>query len=187
LGQLILRALLAIADAHDAASRFLARGVKWLALALVLVQFAVVVLRYAFGMSYIMMQEGVIYLHAMLFMLAIGYTFLVDQHVRVDVLYAGWSAKRRALVDLVAVLVGVLPFCALVVWASWGYVSVSWRMAEGPMAVGGLPFTPFLKSMIPAMAVLLALQSLSIAIRCIAVLCGAAATHLPHRTHQGAA
>ncbi|MCS6932549.1 MAG: TRAP transporter small permease subunit [Acetobacteraceae bacterium] len=159
----------------------------WLSLLLVLVQFAVVVLRYAFGTSFIMMQEGVIYLHAILFMLAIGYTFLVDQHVRVDVLYAGWSARRRALVDLIAVLVGVLPFCALVVWASWSYVLVSWRFGEGPMAVGGLPFTPFLKSMIPAMAVLLALQSLSIAVRCVAVLRGLAETHLPHRAHQGSA
>jgi TRAP-type mannitol/chloroaromatic compound transport system permease small subunit len=159
----------------------------WLALLLVLVQFAVVVLRYAFGTSFIMMQEGVIYIHAVLFMLAIGYTFLVDQHVRVDVFYAGWSARRRAAVDLAAVLVGVLPFCALVLWASSGYVITSWRFAEGPMAVGGLPFTPFLKSMIPAMAVLLALQSVSIAIRCVAVLLGAAETHLPHRAHQGGA
>lgn len=172
---------------HDAASRLLARGVMWLALLLVLVQFTVVVLRYAYGTSFIMMQEGVVYIHAILFMLAIGYTFLVDQHVRVDVLYSGWSARRRALVDLLAVLVGVLPFCALVVWASWGYVATSWRFNEGPMAVGGLPFTPLLKSMIPAMAALLALQSLSIAIRCIAVLRGLAETHMPHRAHQGSA
>ena len=182
-----MRAALAIADAHDAASRLLARGVMWLALLLVLVQFGVVVLRYAFGTSFIMMQEGVIYLHAILFMLAIGYTFLVDQHVRVDVLYAGWSAKRRAVVDLLAVFVGVLAFCALVVWATCGYVLTSWRFGEGPMAVGGLPFTPLLKSMIPAMAALLALQSLSIAIRCVAVLRGLADTHLPHRAHQGSA
>jgi TRAP-type mannitol/chloroaromatic compound transport system permease small subunit len=156
-------------------------------LLLVLLQFTVVVLRYAFSTSYIMMQEGVIYLHAILFMLAIGYTCLVDQHVRVDVLYAGWTARRRAVVDLLAVLVGVLPFCALVLWASWAYVTTSWRFGEGPMAVGGLPFTPWLKSMIPAMAVLLGLQSLSIAIRCFAVLRGRADTHLPHRAHQGSA
>jgi TRAP-type mannitol/chloroaromatic compound transport system permease small subunit len=39
--------------------------------------------------------------------------------------------------------------------------------------------------MIPAMAGLLALQSLSIAIRCVAVLRGLADTHLPHRAYQG--
>lgn len=159
----------------------------WLALATVLAQFAVVVLRYAFASSFVMMQESVIYLHATLFMLAIGYTYLVDQHVRVDVFYAGWSARRRALVDLIAILVAVLPFCALVVWASWGFAARAWTQGEGPMAYGGLPLVPALKSLIPLMAGLLALQAASIAIRCVAVLAGAADTHVPHRAHQGGA
>ena len=157
----------------------------WLALAVVLVQFAVVVLRYAFASSFVMMQESVIYLHATLFMLATGYTWLVDQHVRVDVFYAGWSMRRRAAMDLVSVLVAVLPFCALVIWASWGYAVASWRQDEGPMAYGGVPLVPALKSLIPAMAILLAFQALSIAIRCLAVLAGAAETHFPHRAQQG--
>jgi TRAP-type mannitol/chloroaromatic compound transport system permease small subunit len=158
----------------------------WLALAAVLAQFAVVVLRYAFASSFVWMQESVIYLHATLFMLAIGYTFLVDQHVRVDVLYAGWSPRAKALTDLIAILVSVLPFCALVVWASWSYAASSWAQEEGPMAYGGLPLVPVLKSLIPAMAILLGLQSLSILIRCVAVLTGAAATHFPHRgQHAG--
>lgn len=159
----------------------------WLSLATVLAQFVVVVLRYAFASSFVMMQESVIYLHAMLFMLAIGYTYLVDQHVRVDVLYAGWSPRRRALVDLASILVAVLPFCALVLWASWGFAARAWTEGEGPMAYGGLPLVPALKSLIPLMAVLLALQAVSIAIRCLAVLAGAAGTHFPHRAHQGGA
>lgn len=159
----------------------------WLALAVVLAQFVVVVLRYAFASSFVMMQESVIYLHATLFMLAIGYTYLVDQHVRVDVLYAGWSTRRKAAVDLASILVAVLPFCALVVWASWGYAAASWRQDEGPMAYGGVPLVPALKSLIPLMAILLGLQAVSIAIRCVAVLTGAAETHFPHRAHQGSA
>jgi TRAP-type mannitol/chloroaromatic compound transport system permease small subunit len=159
----------------------------WLALATVLLQFVVVVLRYAFGSSFVMMQESVIYLHATLFMLAIGYTWLVDQHVRVDVLYAGWSMRRRAAVDLASIVVAVLPFCALVLWGSWDYAARSWAQDEGPMAVGGVPLVPALKSLIPAMAILLGLQAVSIAIRCVAVLTGAAETHFPHRVHQGSA
>jgi len=176
-----MRGLLRLADAVDAGSRRLAAAVKWLAVLLVLVQFAVVVLRYIYGSSFIWMQESVTYTHATLFMLAIAYTFLVDGHVRVDVLYAGWSARRRAAVDLAGILVCVLPFCALLAWASWPYVSLSWRMGEGPMQVGGLPLTSWLKSLIPAMAALLAIQSLSIAVRAVAVLAGAAPTHFPAR------
>jgi TRAP-type mannitol/chloroaromatic compound transport system permease small subunit len=159
----------------------------WLALATVAVQFAVVVLRYAFSSSFVWMQESVIYLHATLFMLAIGYTYLVDQHVRVDVVYAGWSMRRRAWVDLVSIVVAVLPFCALVIWASWGFAARAWTQGEGPMAVGGVPLVPALKTLIPIMAIMLGLQAVSIAIRCVAVLTGAAETHFPHRAHQGSA
>ncbi len=169
----------------EAVVRLVGRTVRWLAVLLVLVQLAVVVLRYAYGTSFIAMQESVIYLHAALFMLAIGYTLLVDRHVRVDVFYAHWSARRRALVDLSGALLGILPFCALVIWASWGYVAVSFRMGEGPMQVGGLPLLPWLKALIPAMAVLLGAAGLALVARCLLVLAGRASTHLPSRSGHG--
>lgn len=160
--------------------------VKWLAVLLVLVQFVVVILRYVYRSSFIWMQESVIYTHATLFMLAIGYVFLINAHVRVNVFYAGWSARRRALVDLVGIVVAVLPFCVLVVWASWGYVALSWRVGEKSMQFGGLPFMPFLKTLIPAMAALLFLQSVSIAVRAVLVLTGRAATHFPSKPEHAA-
>jgi TRAP-type mannitol/chloroaromatic compound transport system permease small subunit len=83
--------------------------------------------------------------------------------------------------DLAGVLLTVLPFCFLLVWASWGYVSVSFRMCEGPMQVGGLPLLPFLKSLILVMAGLLALQSVSLAIRALAVITGASGVLFPAR------
>jgi len=182
-----LGALLALAGALDHLGRAVGKTVRWLAVLLVLIQLAVVVLRYAFGTSYIWLQESVLYTNATLFMLAIAYTFLVDQHVRVDLFYARWSARTRALADLLGILLAVLPFCGLVIWASWGYVAVSFRMGEGPMQVGGLPLLPWLKSLIPAMAVLLALQAVAIGLRCLAVLTGHTPTHLPHRGGHGAA
>lgn len=180
-----MRFLLRAADAHDALTSHLAQGVKWLALAVVLVQFIVVVLRYAYGSSFVWMQESVIYVHATLFMLAIGYIWLVDQHVRVDVFYAGWSVRRQAAVDLGCVVLAALPFCALVIWASYDQAARSWMQNEGPMAVGGVPFVPALKSLIPLMGLLLGLQAVSLGIRCVAVLAGAAPTHFPHRQRQG--
>ncbi len=176
-----LRALLHLADGIDAVNRLIGRAVRWLAVALVLVQFAVVVLRYAYGSSFIWMQEGVVYLHAFMFMLAIGYTYLLDAHVRVDFFYGGWSDRAKAWTDLLGVLVAVLPFCALLVWASWSYVARSFLMGEGPLQVGGLPLTPWLKALIPGMAVLLGLQAVSVAIRAAAVIAGRPGPVFPHR------
>lgn len=176
-----MKALLRLADGVDAVQRAIGLSLRWLAVALVIVQFVVVVLRYVYGSSFIWMQESVIYLHASLFMMAIGYAYLLDAHVRVDFYYAEWSERTKAAVDLAGVLTTVLPFCWLLVWASWGYVLVSFRLGEGPMQVGGLPLLPFLKSLILIMAGLLAAQGLSVAIRAVAVLAGAADRVFPSR------
>jgi TRAP-type mannitol/chloroaromatic compound transport system permease small subunit len=176
-----LRALLRLADGLDAVSRAIGLSARWLAVLLVLVQFAVVVLRYAFGSSFVWMQEAVVYVHASLFMLAIGYAYMLDAHVRVDFFYGRWSERRKAWTDLVGVVVTVLPFCWLLVWASWGYVSVSFRMGEGPMQVGGLPLLPYLKALILVMAGLLALQAASVAIRALAVIAGESSALFPAR------
>ncbi len=176
-----MRALLRLADGLDAVSRAIGLGVRWLAVLLVLVQFAVVVLRYAFGSSFVWMQEAVVYVHAALFMLAIGYAYLLDAHVRVDFFYGRWSERAKAWMDLAGVVLAALPFCFLLVWASWGYVAVSFRIGEGPMQVGGLPLLPYLKSLILVMAGLLALQSISVAVRAVAVIAGASGALFPAR------
>lgn len=182
-----MRALLLLADGIDAVNRAIGLTVRWLAVALVLVQFIVVVLRYAYGSSFVWMQEGVIYLHAFLFMLAIGYAFLLDAHVRVDFFYGRWSERAKAWTDLGGVVVCVLPFCALLVWASWSYVTRSFSMGEGPMQVGGLPLVPWLKGSILAMAFLLGAQGVSVAIRAIGVITSGAERVFPHKQTVGEA
>ena len=69
----------------DRLNRTIGRSAAWLALAMVLVQFIVVVMRYVFGIGSIMMQEAIIYMHAVLFMMAAADTLLQDEHVRVDI------------------------------------------------------------------------------------------------------
>jgi TRAP-type mannitol/chloroaromatic compound transport system permease small subunit len=176
-----LRAALRLADGIDAVSRAIGASVKWLAVVLVMVQFVVVVLRYVYGSSFIWLQESVVYVHAALFMLAIGYAYLLDAHVRVDFFTSKWSERAKAWLEIVGILVTALPFCWLLVWASWGYVERSFRMGEGPMAVGGLPLMPYLKALILVMAGLLAVQSLSIVIRAVGVLLGRERSAFPSR------
>jgi TRAP-type mannitol/chloroaromatic compound transport system permease small subunit len=119
-------------------------------------------------------------------MLAIAYTMLHEGHVRVDILYAGWSAKRRAAVDLAGVLLAVIPFALLVLWTCWPFVATSWRIREGAIAYGGIPYQYLLKSLIPAMAVLLLLQALGHLCRCVLTLAGLRADHRAGRVAEGA-
>src|SRR5680860_1138116 len=90
-------------------NRAIGLTVCWLALAMVLLQFAIVILRYSFGISYIFLQEGVLYMHAALFMLGAGYALLVNEHVRVDIFYGQMSPRGRAAIDVFGGLALLLP------------------------------------------------------------------------------
>jgi len=149
----------------EAVNQGVGATVRWLALAMVLLQFAVVVLRYVFGISYIFLNEGVLYMHAALFMLGAGYTLLVDGHVRVDIFYARLSARGRAAVDLFGALAFLLPSLLVVVWFTWPSVRNAWAVLEGPISVGGIPAAFLLKSLIPAFCLLLIVQGLACALR----------------------
>lgn len=167
----------AIARALDRVTDTVGRVVMWLAVLLVLTQLAVVLLRYAFSTSFIQLQEGVIYTHATLFMLGIAFTMLHEGHVRVDILYADMTPRRRAWIDLIGVLVAVIPFAVLVIWTCWPFVAASWRIREGAIAYGGLPFQYLLKSLIPAMAMLLLIAAVAHLCRCVLTIAGRRTDH----------
>ncbi|MEO0977037.1 MAG: TRAP transporter small permease subunit [Pseudomonadota bacterium] len=137
----------------------------WAALAMLLLQFVIVLLRYVFGYSYIFLDEGVLYLHASLFMLGAGYTFLVNAHVRVDIFYARCSERTQAWIDLFGHLFLLTPALLLLIWFSWPYVRGSWTIMEGPISVGGIPASYLLKTLIPAYCVLLLIQGVAAFIR----------------------
>ena len=161
-----------IADRIDSFSDWSGRAISWLTLLMVLTTFVIVVLRYAFNLGWIAMQESVTFMHAAVFMLGAAYTLRHDGHVRVDIFYRGRSRRRRALVDLVGTLLLLLPTCVFVFWVSWDYVAASWSLFEGSREPGGLPGVFLLKTLIPVMAALLVLQGLAIALRSALTLAG---------------
>jgi TRAP-type mannitol/chloroaromatic compound transport system permease small subunit len=134
------------------------RMVSWLTLAMVLVTFVVLVLRYGFGIGSIALQESIAYMHASVFLIAAAWTLQQDAHVRVDIVYCRCSKKTRALVDLFGSLFLLLPLMFFIVWISFDYVQESWRVHEGSPEAGGLPGVFLLKTLIPVMAILLVLQ-----------------------------
>lgn len=154
-----------IADSIDSLNSWIARGLKWLVIAMVLIQFFIVIGRYVFGVNSIAAQESVLYLHATVFMLAAGFTLLVDKHVRVDIFYAKGTPATRRKVDIAGHLLLLLPSMAALAWWSWPSVRNSWKILEGPLAVGGIEAVFLLKSLIPAFCLLISLQSLAILIR----------------------
>lgn len=161
----------------EAVNEHIGRIVAWSALALVLIQFTVVIVRHVFAMGWIPMQESILYLHSILFLLAAGYTLKRDGHVRVDIFYRGASPRKKAAIDLFGVLVLLWPVCGAVWYFSWTFVANSWRILEGSIEPGGLHLVFVLKTLIPVFTALLAMQGLALALRSILVLRGLATTN----------
>jgi TRAP-type mannitol/chloroaromatic compound transport system permease small subunit len=156
----------------DLLNDIIGRGIAWLTVAMVLVTFLVVVLRYVFSIGWIGMQESVVYFHGLVFMLGAAYTLKQNGHVRVDIFYEKMQPKARAWVDLLGALLLLIPFCVFVVYVSWNYVALSWSLLEGSREAGGLPGVFLLKTLIPVMAILVMLQGISQALRSILILRG---------------
>ena len=64
--------------------RVAGHAAAWLILAMTLLTFLVVVLRYGLNEGWIWMQESITYLHATVFMVAAGWALQANEHVRVD-------------------------------------------------------------------------------------------------------
>jgi TRAP-type mannitol/chloroaromatic compound transport system permease small subunit len=160
----------ALADRIDRLTTGIGRAVAWLALAVVLLQFALVVARYLFGLGSIWATETVIYAHATLFMLAAAWTLRAGGHVRVDVFYAEATPRTRAKIDLAGSLLLLLPFALVLVWLSVQYAARSWAILERSQETSGLPLVYLLKTLIPLFAFLMALQGIAQAIRAIQAL-----------------
>ncbi|TBW58746.1 TRAP transporter small permease subunit [Marinobacter halodurans] len=149
------------------------RTLAWLNIGMVVLTFAVVVMRYLFNHSSIFMQESVMYLHSIVFLLASAYTLKYNEHVRVDILYTRLSGKGKALVDLLGTLFLLMPVTIFIFFASLGYVESSWAIREHSPETSGIPLVYLLKTLIPLMCVLMVIQGVAEVLRNIAVLAGA--------------
>ena len=159
-------------DVLDRISVVSGRLTSWLTVVMVIVTFVIVVMRYVFDAGAVWLQESVVWMHAVVFMIGAAYTLQQDEHVRVDIFYRAMSERRRAWVDLLGTLLFLLPLCAFLGYKAWDFVAVSWQLGESSREPGGMPypFVPLLKSVLLIMPLLLALQGVSILVRALRAL-----------------
>ncbi len=162
----LARALDALAEAGGALAGLALLGCVALA-------FALVAARAAAGWGSVALQELVLWLHAIAFLLGLAYASKHDAHVRVDVLRERLAPRARAVVELAGIALLLWPLCGFGIAVGWDYVAASWAQAEGSRD-GGLPHLWLLKAMAPLALGLLALQGLARALHAWPVARGAA-------------
>ena len=163
-----------IVSAIERLNRHVGYTVAWLTLIMVVVTFAIVVLRYALRIGPIWLQESLTWMHAAVFMLGGAFALQRDEHVRVDIFYRGMPQKWRAWIDIAGVLVFLLPLCVFIAYESYPYVAASWSIREGARDAGGLPypFVSLLKSLLIVTPALVALQGVALLLKSIASIRG---------------
>ena len=158
----------------EALTEGLGRGVMWLSLAVVLIGSWNALARYGtrftgWNLSSNAYLELQWYLFSVMFLLGASVTLRDDSHVRVDVLYHRISPKARAWINVAGTVLFLIPFCLLMIWASWFPVRNSWAVHEMSPDPGGLARYP-IKTLIPVAFFLLLLQGVAYLIREVAVL-----------------
>lgn len=175
--------LLNVARLIDRLNTVVGKSVTWLTLLVVLVSAINAIIRKSFGISSNAWLELQWYLFGAIFLLAAGYTFLLNEHVRVDVLAERFPVKVQLWIEVIGVVFFLLPASLLIFWLSIPYFTLSYELQELSSNTGGLIRWP-VKLLIPIGFLLLSLAGVSHLIKCVAFLLGKGPNPLQGRTRQ---
>ncbi|MGB8434936.1 MAG: TRAP transporter small permease subunit [Burkholderiales bacterium] len=166
-----MKVLLSISRAIDALNEHVGRLTYWLILVAVLVSAGNAIVRYSLNTSSNAWLEIQWYLFSFVFLFCAGYTLLHNQHVRIDILTAHLSGRKKAWIDILGTLFFLLPMAIAIMWLSWPVFVDAYQSHEISTNAGGLLIWPA-RLMIPVGFFLLVLQGFSELIRRIAFLRG---------------
>lgn len=142
-------------------------------LLLVFSQLIVVLLRYAFGLSFTWLNEIVTYAFAAMFMLGAAAALRDGAHVRVDILRPRFGEAGRNWIELAGAYLLLFPICVRILMTSEAGLARSWMLLEGSRESDGLPILYLFKTLVPVFALLLMAQGLSESLKAALRLTGA--------------
>jgi len=147
----------------------IANVLLYILIVLIVLVFSTVFFRYVFNMSYIIIQEIIMYLHALIFMFGISYALKENSHVKIDVLYNSLNKRTQRVISIAGLVSFILPTALFIIYISIDMVTQSWMILEGSSEAGGLDLVFILKSLIPISGILIFLQGISELIKHIRV------------------
>lgn len=175
-----MRTLLTISKTIDAILRAIAVTFGWMFLALVIViVFDVITRKFGFQLSILgvdlgstRLQELEWHLHAVLFLTWIGYAYVRNSHVRIDVFTAGLSARKAAWLELIGCAVFALPYLLVALPYAQDFFLTAFVQGESSATPNGLPHRWIVKGFLYLCFITVLLAVISVALRRIVFLFG---------------
>lgn len=167
-----MRALVRLADILDAIVTWAGRIGAWVSIALMAVIIFDVVTRRFLVLGSTKLQEGEWHLHAILFLMCIGATYIKDAHVRIDLVRENLSLRMQRWIELIGCLIFLIPYCIIVLYFAIDFVDRSWSINEASDSATGLPHRWAIKAFLPVGFTLMLMAGITIALRKIVELFG---------------
>lgn len=171
-----MAALLALSGAIDRLLERVARMAGWLFLVLVaLICWDIVTRKMGFqipGFGSTPIQEMEWHLHGALFLFWLGYAYVRNVHIRIDVFTANLSPRRQAWLEVIGIAVFATPYLAIATWHAYGFAVTSYLQNESSDAPNGLPWRWIIKACLVVGFLLIDLAVVSVFCRKLALLFG---------------
>jgi len=177
-----MQTLIRISDGIDRVLAWVARIAAWAGVALIVTTIFDVITRRFLVLGSTKLQEFEWHMHVVLFGLLIGYTYLKDAHVRIDLVRERLRERTQWWIELLGCLLFLLPYCALVIYFTYDFTVRSFATSEISASATGLTHRWIIKSIIPIGFSLLALAGIAVLLRKIVELFGP--PHLRERVHE---
>lgn len=91
-------------------------------------------------------QEMEWHLHGALFLSWLGYGYVRNVHVRIDVFTANLAPRRQAWLEVGGILFFAIPYCLVATWFAFWFAEISFMQNETSDAPNGLAYRWIIKS-----------------------------------------
>ena len=119
-----------------------------------------------------LLQELEWHFHTALFALVLGYGYIWNAHVRVDLVRESLSFRKKAWLELLGLTFFMIPYCLIVIWFAWIYAYDSWAIHEISASQVGLTQRWIIKSILVAGLIVAALSGVAVWLQVAIVLWG---------------
>lgn len=137
----------------------------WLCLPLIAIIVFDVITRRFLVLGSTKLQEMEWHLHAVLFFMCIGWAYIKNAHVRIELVHERLSKKSRLWIELLGCLMFFIPFCLVVFFNGVDWWLRSWAIGEVSDSATGLPYRWVVKAFLPIGFAFIFLGALTVLLR----------------------